>query len=249
MTQQAQNNNDKQGLAALKLHANKIITVILVVLAIFFGWQYYQKNFGKVDTVASDSFILINNQDNQLMQQIQNAQTENANNPELKKHKDELYANIDALVDAHPKSVYAWQALMVKSRYQTQDNEFKNAIETLKQASKIHVDEGLAALTKIRLGQVLLADNQLDEAFTQAQENLPKAFEASRQELLGDVYVAKNDAESAKTAYLAAWENLRERQEVRSLLFLKLQSLGVTPQAIEVEEIFIQPDESVQNQN
>ena len=63
---------------------------------------------------------------------------------------------------------------------------------------------------------------------------MPEAFEPSRQELLGDVYLAKNDSENAKKAYLAAWDVLRERQENRAVLALKLQSLGVTVEPIEV---------------
>ena len=61
---------------------------------------------------------------------------------------------------------------------------------------------------------------------------MPSSFEASQQELLGDIYLAQDNKESAIKSYNNAWELLRSRQETRAVLALKMESLGITPEPI-----------------
>lgn len=226
-------NNDKQAWAVLMLHANKILTAIIVVLAAWFGWDYYQKNYAKVDTVAADAYTLIDERHEALKSET--------DAEKLAKEQAQLFADIDALVAAHGDTAYAWQALMLKAHREVNDNALKDAAKTLQEALNIQLDDGITALTKIRLARVLLADGDVDSALTMANETLPMAFEATRQELLGDIYVAKNDTQAAKTAYQAAWEALRERQEVRAVLSLKLQSLGLDVEPITPKPSVVAP--------
>lgn len=226
--------NDKQAMQALKQHGEKIVWVIVLVLVAFFGWQFYQKNYAKIDAVAADSYTAITERNDALNLALQNPDLDAAAKANLAKEKETLYADIDKLVAAHGKTVYAWQALMIKARHQTDNEQYADATKTLEQAQTLELgDEGLTAITKLRLAQVLLASGDMDKALGLVNATLPKAFEPSRQELLGDIYVAKNDVNNAKQAYSAAWEALRERQESRSLLSLKMQSLGMTPVPIE----------------
>lgn len=228
--------NDKQAMQALKQHGEKIVWAIVLVLAAFFGWQFYQKNYAKVDAVAADSYTAITERNDALSLAAQNPDLDATAKANLVKEQEALYADIDKLVAAHGKTVYAWQALMIKARHQTDGEQYAEAVKTLEQAQALELgDEGLTAITKLRLAQVLLASGGTDKALELANATLPKAFEASRQELLGDIYVAKNDTENAKQAYGAAWEALRERQESRALLSLKMQALGMTPTPIEAK--------------
>lgn len=245
MTDTSNNNKqiaDKSSLTALKLHGEKIVYAVLIVLGLFFGWQYYQKHYAKVDTVAADLYTGIAAKDEQLLQAAGNPSLDDATKKQLADDEVKLFADIDALVAAHGDTAYAWQALMIKARHQTDNDDLAGAVTTLNQASAILLeDEGLLAMTKIRYARAMLANKDIDGALTVASETMPKAFEASRQELLGDIYLAKNDTESAKKAYLAAWDTLRERQENRAVLSLKLQSLGVTVEPIEVPAIVATP--------
>lgn len=225
--------NDKEAMSALKQHGSKIVWAIIIVLASFFGWQYYQKNYAKIDTVAADFYTQIAERNDALNLGLENPDLDDTAKAELAKEKTALLADIDKLVAEHGKTAYAWQALMIKARHQSDDGQYANAIATIKQAQNISLDDaGLAALTDLRLGQLLLANNEIDEALSIANKPLPKAFDISRQELLGDIYLAKNDEEAAKKAYAAAWELLKARQESRSLLSLKMQALGMTPELI-----------------
>ena len=225
--------SDKEAMSALKQHGSKIVWAIILVLAGYFGWQYYQKNYAKVDTVAADIYTQITEQNDTLSLGLENPDLDDETKKQLAKERSELFAQIDKLVAAHGKTAYAWQALMIKARHQSDDEQYKEAITTLKQAQAIPLDDlGLLAMTDLRLGQVLLANQEIDAALQVANKAQPKAFEASRQELLRDIYVAKSDVEAAKKAYLAAWELLKERQESRSLLSVKIQALGLTPEPI-----------------
>lgn len=225
------NVSDAQAMNALKQHGEKIIWVIIITLLAYFGWQYYQNNYAKIDTVAADMYTDIAERDDALNLGLQNPDIDDAIKAELAKEQAGLLADIDKLVATHTDTAYAWQALMIKARHLVDDANYKEAVTTLKQAQSINLeDEGLLAITQLRLGRTLLADQALDEALTVANKTLPEAFEASRQELLGDIYVAKKDVPNAKSAYQLAWDSLKPRAEGRSLLSLKMQSLGMNPE-------------------
>ncbi|UNU73554.1 tetratricopeptide repeat protein [Moraxella nasovis] len=241
MTQNADKNQDnQQALNALKQHGSKILWAIILVLAAFFGWQYYQNHYAKVDVVAADSYASISQRNDAVILAEQNPDLDDTAKKALADDKARLYTDIDKLVAEHGDSVYAWQALMLKARHQSDEEDYQAAADSLNQAAAIKLDDaGLMAITDLRLAQVLLAKGDADGAKAVMQKALPEAFEASKQEVLGDIYVAKNDIENAKAAYTAAWESLRDRQEERALLSLKLQSLGVEVEPISTPSVVI----------
>ncbi len=230
---------DKQALNALKQHGGNIVMVAVLALAGFFGWQFYQKNYAKVDTVAADSYTLIGEKNDGIIAKQQTAVDDTAK-AELAKEQEELFADIDKLVATHGETAYAWQALMIKARQQTDGGDYAGATDTLKKAQTINLDdEGLSAITTLRLAQAMLASGDVNNALSLANGAMPKAFEPSRQELLGDIYVAKNETEDAKKAYDLAWQALTERGTERSLLSLKMQSLGMNPTPIKPKNVVV----------
>ena len=208
----------------LKQAAGYIIGAILLALAGYFGWTYFQNSGMKEDTVAADKYAAIEKTNDELMGQPEG-------NADVSK---KLNADIDKLVAEHGNTVYAWQALMIKSRNAVDANDMKTATEVLKKALEIDLkDPGLHSITQLRYATVLLADGNVDEALTQASKDVPVAFEASQQELLGDIYSAKKDKEKALRAYQNAWSLLSKRHEERPFLRLKLENLGINPEPIE----------------
>lgn len=217
-------NGDPQSMEKLKQAAGYIIGAILLALAGYFGWTYFQNSGMKEDTVAADKYAAIEKTNDELMGQPEG-------NADVNK---KLNADIDKLVAEHGNTVYAWQALMIKSRNAVDANDMKTATEALKKALEIDLkDPGLHSITQLRYATVLLADGNVDEALTQASKDVPVAFEASQQELLGDIYSAKKDKEKALRAYQNAWSLLSKRHEERPFLRLKLENLGINPEPIE----------------
>ena len=195
---------------------------------------------------ALQSYTLISEKNDALALGQQMVELDEATKEQLDQEQKALFADIDKLVAEHGKTAYAWQALMIKARHQSDSADHAEAVQTLKQASVINLDdEGLSAITTLRLAQATLATGDSDTAMSLANQKMPQGFEPSRQELLGDIYVAKNDTESAKKAYDIAWNILSERQEVRSLLSLKMQALGMTPTPITQDDVVSQPQTAI----
>lgn len=233
-------NGDPQSMEKLKQAAGYIIGAILLALAGYFGWTYFQNSGMKEDTVAADKYAAIEKTNDELMGQPEG-------NADVSK---KLNADIDKLVAEHGNTVYAWQALMIKSRNAVDANDMKTATEALKKALEIDLkDPGLHSITQLRYATVLLADGNVDEALTQASKDVPVAFEASQQELLGDIYSAKKDKEKALRAYQNAWSLLSKRHEERPFLRLKLENLGINPEPIEPTEQIVDVSALQQNQD
>jgi predicted negative regulator of RcsB-dependent stress response len=226
---------------ALKKHGGNIVTVILLALAGYFGWTYWQNNHARVDTVAADQYADIQLLNEQVSLAAQNPDLEADAQSALVDSRALLDNNIDALVAAHGDSIYAWQALMIKSRMQVDNDDFIGAATSLKSALDINLeDAGLQAINRLRYAQVLLASGDTDGALAQAKIDMPSAFEGSQQELLGDIYQSQSNIEAAVGAYNNAWELLSARQESRAVLALKMESLGIYPEPIEAPASLIQ---------
>ncbi|TXD97678.1 tetratricopeptide repeat protein [Psychrobacter frigidicola] len=233
--------NTDNSMQALKQYGSYIITVILLALAGYFGWTYWQDNHARVDTVAADQYADIQRLNEEVSLTGQNPDLEAPAQTALAESRVKLNKNIDALVSSHGNSVYAWQALMIKARGQVDSDDFKGATDSLKKALAIDLgDAGLSAVTRLRYAGTLLASGNVDAALAEANNDMPSSFEASQQELLGDIYVAKNNKDAAIKSYNNAWELLRARNETRAVLALKMESLGIVPEPISEQASLIQ---------
>ena len=237
--------NADNSMQALKQYGSYIVTAILLALAAYFGWTYWQDNHARVDTVAADHYADIQRLNEEVSLASQNPDLEAEAKAALAQSRTQLNKDIDALVSKHGESVYAWQALMIKARQQVDNNEFAEASETLKKALAIDLgDAGLQAITRLRYATTLLAAGDTDAALAEANNDMPSSFEASQQELLGDIYLAQDNKDSAIKSYNNAWELLRNRQETRAVLALKMESLGIVPEPIDEPVSLIQESSS-----
>ena len=233
--------NADNSMQALKQYGSYIVTAILLALAAYFGWTYWQNNHARVDTVAADHYADIQRLNEEVSLASQNPDLEAEAQASLTESRKKLDKDIDALVSTHGNSVYAWQALMIKARQQVDSDDFKGAGETFKKALAIDLgDAGLQAITRLRYAKTLLAAGDADAALAEANNDMPSSFEASQQELLGDIYLAQNNKDAAIKSYNNAWELLRSRQETRAVLALKMESLGIVPEPIAPQAGLIQ---------
>ncbi len=241
MAQNTQSPNTDNSMQALKQYGSYIFTAILLALAGYFGWTYWQDNHARVDTVAADHYADIQRLNEEVSLAAQNPDLEAEALTALAASRTQLNKDIDALVSTHGDSVYAWQALMIKARQQVDSDDFTGATESLKKALAIDLgDAGLSAITRLRYAETLLSAGDADAALAEANNDMPSSFEASQQELLGDIYLAQDNEDAAIKSYTNAWNLISKRQETRAVLALKMESLGIVPEPISEPASLIQ---------
>ncbi|MFP6811980.1 MAG: tetratricopeptide repeat protein [Moraxella sp.] len=228
-------NDEQQSLSALKQYGGYIVSAIMLVLAGYFGWTYWQKQGGNIDTAAANDFAKIQSDQNNIETLTTQAATDTKAQAQLATAQANLAKNLREFVAKHDNSVYTWQALMLQAKQQTDNNDLKAAAATLQKASQLTLkDDGLKAIAILRQAQVLLSDNQADAAQKRLQSPLPAAFEASKLEILGDIANQQGDKKAAATHYQKAWQLIEQRNQNnpnpqdRALLRIKMESLGLS---------------------
>ena len=209
-----------------------MITGVLIALIAFFGWEYWQKKALAEDQIETAKVQLL----------VDEAQAAEAD----PKVAAVLTASAEKIVKENPDSVHALQAQLVMAKFAYDQKDYARAERELKKVENTKLDdEGLKHIVKIRLADSQLAQKKYDEALkTLSTATLP-AFKTTVEEARGDIYVAKNDIENAKKAYQSAWNNLVETKQERQILQIKLESVGVLVDDLEVERpiIEVQMDE------
>ena len=228
-------NDEQQSLGALKQYGGYILSAIILVLAGYFGWTYWQKHGGNIDSAAANDFAKIQSDQNNIETLTTQAATDTKAQAQLATAQTNLDKDLGEFVANHDNSVYTWQALMLQAKQQTDKNDLKAAAATLQKASQLTLkDDGLKAIAILRQAQVLLSDNQADAAQKRLQSPLPAAFEASKLEILGDIANQQGDKKAAATHYQKAWQLIEQRNQNnpnpqdRALLRIKMESLGLS---------------------
>lgn len=228
-------NDEQQSLSALKQYGGYIVSAIMLVLAGYFGWTYWQKHGGNIDTAAANDFAKIQSDQNNIETLTTQAASDTKAQAQLATAQTNLSKDLGEFVAKHDNSVYTWQALMLQAKQQTDKNDLKAAAATLQKASQLTLnDDGLKAIAILRQAQVLLSDNQADAAQKRLQSPLPAAFEASKLEILGDIANQRGDKKAAATHYQKAWQLIEQRNQNnpnpqdRALLRIKMESLGLS---------------------
>ena len=228
-------NDEQQSLGALKQYGGYIVSAIMLVLAGYFGWTYWQKHGGNIDTAAANDFAKIQSDQNNIETLTTQAASDTKAQAQLATAQANLAKDLREFVAKHDNSVYTWQALMLQAKQQTDKNDLKAAAATLQKASQLTLnDDGLKAIAILRQAQVLLSDNQADAAQKRLQSPLPAAFEASKLEILGDIANQRGDKKAAATHYQKAWQLIEQRNQNnpnpqdRALLRIKMESLGLS---------------------
>lgn len=228
-------NDEQQSLGALKQYGGYILSAIMLVLAGYFGWTYWQKHGGNIDTAAANDFAKIQSDQNNIETLTTQAASDTKPQAQLATAQTNLSKDLGEFVAKHDNSVYTWQALMLQAKQQTDKNDLKAAAATLQKASQLTLnDDGLKAIAILRQAQVLLSDNQADAAQKRLQSPLPAAFEASKLEILGDIANQRGDKKAAATHYQKAWQLIEQRNQNnpnpqdRALLRIKMESLGLS---------------------
>ncbi len=133
--------------------------------------------------------------------------------------------------DRYARASYTQQAGLALAKMAADGGKPDVAKAALQWVADKSGDEGYAAIASLRLANVYLDAKQYPEALQALDAAKDAAFVALVADRRGDVLLLQGQRDAAKTAYLAAFKAFDERSEYRRLVRVKLNALGVEPEA------------------
>ena len=195
-----------------KQYGDLITWVMIVVLALFASWNFYnywQKSQAVQAAAMFDEVARASSSGDQ--------------------------AKIDrAFLDMKERfasTAYAQQAgLMVAKQYFTLGN-VESAKAALSWVADKSDDKAYQAIAKLRLAGILGETKAYAEALVLLGGTFPKEFEALVADRQGDIFAIQDKRTEAIAAYSKSFQALDEHDEYRRLVEVKLNALGIDPVA------------------
>ena len=181
------------------------ITLVLVALAGWQGWNYYQRN----QAVQASNLYSV----------VQKAAGEG--NLKL------VNENTGAILEGYPRTAYAAMAAMVSAKAHFQAGDLKTARAQLAWVTENAKDEGLQDIARLRLASVMLDEKAYDDALKALDAKHGAGFDALFLAARGDVFAAQGKKEEARSAYKSALEKAGVKDAaLRGSIQLRLDALG-----------------------
>ena len=146
---------------------------------------------------------------------------------------DEAVADGSALLGQYSDTPYATLASLALAKIKMEQGDVAAANSHLNWALNNTEQDSVKKLAHLRLAELSLAEGDTSAAL--AQLNSPTAlgsFEAAYEQLKGDIYVAEEKTEMARTAYIRALAVMEPTAPGRRLLQMKLDDLGGTAEGL-----------------
>jgi predicted negative regulator of RcsB-dependent stress response len=180
-----------------------IATVILLGIAAFNGWQWYQRNQAGAAAQVYDQF-------QKALEAKDNAKAKELAGTILEQYGRTVYAPLAALGAA-------------KSNYESGD------AATAKAQLQWVIDKSghaeFALLARVRLAGVLLDEKAYDEALQLLAGDVPASHASAFADRRGDIFAAQGKYEEARAAYRDALAKAAPQNPLRNLIQLKLDAL------------------------
>ncbi|MDA0790980.1 MAG: tetratricopeptide repeat protein [Proteobacteria bacterium] len=198
-----------------KENGNSLVITVVVALAAVFGYRAWENN---VAQSAADASAMYEDLSGSL------------NSGPIDTLSTEVLASIRAIGDRlkteHGDSAYAHFGALHLAKVAVDKGELEVAEAELRWMLDNDVSELLEPVARMRLARVLGAQERVDEALA-VLDNAPGAagYEASWDELRGDLLFQKGDAAAAHAAYQRAFNALPAGQ-TRPFLKMKLDDLS-----------------------
>ncbi len=187
-----------------------LLTGGALALALVFGWQAWQQYQNNQAQGASA-----------LYQQLLETSLTNTGEPDVGK-VTELAGKLKTEFGG---SHYAQYASLFVAKVAVESNKLEDAVAELQPLVDKPADTTVGELARQRLARVLAAQGKADEGLKLLEGEADKAWQASREELKGDLLVQLGRSDEAHAAYLKAKESLAEDAAVGGLQ-MKLDDLA-----------------------
>jgi predicted negative regulator of RcsB-dependent stress response len=213
--------NDEEQVESLKRffkdYGTPILTGVVLALAVFAGWRYWDNQRIDASTKAANIF-----QD--MLGAVQRSQV----NPADKTASTDVQRYAKSLREDYAKTPFAASAGLLVARQAVDRNDFKEAEKQLQWVLEQKPEEGVRVLASTRLARVLTEQKKYEAALTLLNKEENAGFKPTVEELKGDIYQAQGKIPEAQKAYQSAVDALQARDdERRPLLEMKMADVGL----------------------
>jgi predicted negative regulator of RcsB-dependent stress response len=213
---------EEETLEALKAWWNeqgrKLAAIVIVVFGAYTGWLLWENNQADTAAAASDIYEEI------LTLAFSTTEGEaisEADGDQIISYAEQLRAEYEGTMYARYAALYAAQQYVRKDDLQAAANALQWVLDNPLDGMFSESDPGLELTATLRLGRILLAQGQAEQALSLIGSVDPQGYEAGYAELRGDIYLEMERLQDAREAYIAAQQAGSSSDALR----MKLQSL------------------------
>ena len=189
-------------------YGNFILTLIIVVLAVFAGrngWEWWQRREAAMAVVSYEK--------------LEKAVAD--------KNQASVKEAVGSLLENSGRTSYAQMGALLAAKSFYDAGDLRQAAAQLQWVVDHGRHDEYVATARIRLAGVLLDEGKLDEALSVVSVSVPKSFEGLIQDRKGDVLFAQKKNELAIQAYTQAVTNLADNPDWQDVVQMKLDALTV----------------------
>jgi predicted negative regulator of RcsB-dependent stress response len=181
------------------------VTLVLIVLAAWQGWNYYQRSQAAQASGLYDA--------------VQKAAVAG----DLKLVRE----SAGAVLEQFPRTTYAAMAALVSAKAHFQGGDLKTAHAQLAWVADNAKDDALQDIARLRLASVMLDEKAYDDALKVLDTKHAAPFDAQFMATRGDVLVAQGKKDEAVSAYKSALDKTEAKDAgQRAYIQLRLDALG-----------------------
>ncbi len=205
---------EQEQLATLKAwwarYGNLVTWLLAAALAAYAGWsawKYYQRDQAAKGAVLYEEIVKA--------AEAKDAEKLNRATADMK--------------DRFGGTLYAPMGALLAAKTAFDQGDLKNAKAQLQWVVDNGRGEEFKSLARIRLAGILLDEKAYDEGLKVLAADFPEQFAALVADRRGDLLVAQDKIDEARTAYKTALEKTEIKNPARQLIQLKLDAIGGAP--------------------
>ena len=187
-----------------------LLVVVLLAVAAWNGYHYWQRS------QASQSAALFD----EMSKAVATGDTSLAQR------------SFSDMKERYPSAAYTQQAALALARQASDKGDTDAAKSALQGVVDKSGDQGYTAIARLRLANMYFDAKDYAQALAQLDGVTDEAFAALVADRKGDIFAVQDKRSEAKAAYLLAYQKLEERAQYRRVVQVKLNALGVDPEAV-----------------
>jgi len=183
-----------------------IILVIIVLLGMYFAYNFYSDQ--KVKNTAQAS---------ELYQEILITKLTDI---------DSITEKVTLLKKGSSNTPYASRSAIYLSKLYSQDNNNEAAIKELIWASENTPEESIKSIANYLLANIYLVTDKFDDAMMAAEKIDTIGFQTLTKDIIGDIYLKQDNKEEARKSYIEALQLYKGQGDIRKVIQNKIDSIG-----------------------